>query len=92
MLFEEEVTLGDQYTALEQITVYPNPTQNVLNIISSSPIDRVTVYDVRGREVLRESFNQQGTYQIDMSALETAMYFVRIDTQDGSISKRIIKQ
>ena len=92
VLFEEESILGNNDTILQQISIFPNPTENIINIISPMAIDMVTIYDVRGREVYRESFTHQGSYQIDMSDLDTAMYFVKIDTQDGSITRRVVKQ
>ena len=90
--FEEETILGDHDTILEQIAIFPNPTQDILNIVSPLAIDSVTIYDVRGREVIRQQFTQQGSYQLDLSKLDTAMYFVQIDTDQGSITRRVTKK
>jgi len=92
VLFEEETILGDHETVLEQIAIYPIPTRNILNIVSPLAINRITIYDVRGREILIQDFTHQGSYQLDLSKLDTAIYFVQIDTDQGSITKRITKK
>jgi len=34
----------------------------------------------------------QRTYQLDMSLIESAMYFIKINTEYGSITKRVVKE
>jgi hypothetical protein len=92
VLFEEESILGDHETVLEQIVLFPNPTRDILNIVSPLPIERISLYDIRGREILIQEFTHQGSYQLDLTELDTAMYFVQIDTDQGSITKRVTKK
>lgn len=90
--FESE-NLGTDDLALEKISVYPNPTDNLLNILSpGAGIDGVVIYDLRGRKVEEISLNGERSYAVDMSALGSAMYFITISTENGSITKRVIKQ
>ncbi|MCH7785851.1 MAG: T9SS type A sorting domain-containing protein, partial [Bacteroidetes bacterium] len=92
LLFEEENILSSPDTILESISIYPNPTQNILTIVSPQVVVRnVEVYDLGGRKVVSVDFNDQGNYQVDMSKLETALYFVKINTDRGSITRRVIK-
>ncbi len=92
LMFEEEVVLDTDDNNLKRIAVFPNPAKNILNIVSpQTPIADVEVYDVRGRVVNRIAVKGEGSYQMDISALETAMYFVKIHTENGSITKRIVK-
>jgi lysophospholipase L1-like esterase len=91
--FESEVILGTQENDLEQISIYPNPTHDVLTIVSTRlEVTSVIVYDVRGRVVAENLFTTQGNYQIDLSKLETALYFVEITTENGTLTKRVLKQ
>ena len=90
--FERE-NLGTDDLALEKISVYPNPTDNLLNILSpGAGIDGVVIYDLRGRKVEEVSLNGERSYAVDMSALGSAMYYITISTENGSITKRVIKQ
>ena len=90
--FEYEV-LGVNSQALNSISVYPNPTSELLNIVSPQVgINDVIVYDVQGRKVESASLNGDSSVQLDLSKLDTALYFVRIETESGSITKRIVKE
>jgi len=92
LVFEEEI-LSNPENTLETISIYPNPTQNILNIVSpQAEITSVSVYDVRGRLINSTTINYQKTYQLDMSILESAMYFVTINTEFGTITKRVVKE
>ena len=91
LVFTEGI-LGNIDLSTEAISIYPNPTNSIINIVSPlAAITSVEVYDVRGRKMIAKAIDQQGNYQLDISNLGTAMYFVRISTQAGSVTKRIIK-
>ncbi len=72
----------------------PNPVQNILNIVSPKVVvTAVSVYDVRGSVVGERTFTSEGNnYQVDLSALETALYFVKITTESGTITKGVVKK
>jgi hypothetical protein len=90
--FTPEGILGTSNNLLETVAVYPNPTQNVVTIVSPKTIvNSATVYDIRGRKVSEVNFESQTSYQIDLGSLEGAVYFVEIKTEDGTVTKRILK-
>jgi len=92
IVFTNEL-LGSNEISFETIAVYPNPTQNNLTI--NSPIADITsieIYDLRGRSVGVTTLDYKNSCQIDMSELKSAMYFVKINTDKGTITKRIIKE
>ena len=74
-----------------KITLYPNPVQSTLNInnISNSDITSISIYDVLGRLVLTqtEAFNQ-----VDVSHLSNGLLFVKLGTEKGMLTKKIIKE
>ena len=51
-----------------------------------------TVYDIQGRKVSEVDFRNQTNYQIDLPKLESALYFVEITTESGTVTKRIVKK
>ena len=57
---------------------------------SYSEIEEVVVYDVFGRQ--QSTVNGQQLLTIDLSNLNTGIYFVKINTKEGNIVKRFIKQ
>ncbi len=85
--------LGVDGNSLQSVGIIPNPTTGILNIIASqNPINNVTVFDVQGRIIREIKVNQLANYQIDLSTLQNAIYFVKVDTANGTITKKIIKQ
>jgi hypothetical protein len=73
--------------------VYPNPTQNYIQIdAKTNTVLSATIFDVRGRQIGTYNFNDGDAIQIDISGFETAMYFIEINTNSGTITKRIIKK
>ena len=91
-------TLEDQDTTgivdyLEQIiTVYPNPTDGKIMVQNShSLIQDVEVYDAFGKMLFANKVNDN-TAMLDMTAYAAGMYFARISTSEGVITKRFIKK
>ncbi len=87
-----EETLGvSNYTILNTIRVYPNPTNGIL-IISNALGNtmHVIVYDMNGRVLYNENYNQE-TNTLDVSHFSNGIYLLKIKTEFGEISKRIIK-
>ncbi|WP_298221588.1 choice-of-anchor J domain-containing protein [Flavobacterium sp.] len=70
--------------------VFPNPTTNVLNISnkSNSAITNIQVSDINGR-IINEAKGNTG--QINISELMSGVYFLRISTDAGTGTTKIIK-
>ncbi|WP_033956352.1 DUF7619 domain-containing protein [Psychroserpens jangbogonensis] len=84
-----EDNLGTSDYSLSKIKVYPNPVNDVLTVKAEFTIDAVSVYDIEGRkvlEVLKENVNQ-----IDMSALRTGIYFVKVFSDLKAETLKVIK-
>ena len=80
-------------SVLDAIIVYPNPTDNQINISSPSTyLKTIEVFDVRGRRLSEEIDEEQNFVTLDVNKLETGIYFVKIDTEAGSVTKKIIKE
>lgn len=85
-------TLGTEQALVETLSVYPNPTSDVINIVSpKAAIENVTVYDMMGRTVLEQAGANQNHVQIDLSSVNSALYFVEINTAQGVITQRVVK-
>lgn len=75
------------------ISTYPNPTKSILNIQSKSSIDNITVFDINGRLLRSKSLsNFQTEYQLNVSDLSQGIYFVKIQTDLGTLTQKIIKE
>ena len=70
--------------------VYPNPVNDKLYIEAETEIKEVVVYDVYGRRQVTETPSHQGS--IDVSELNSGVYFIQIKTEEGNITKRFVKE
>lgn len=74
------------------INVLPNPTTGKCTIRSEEfLIDQVEVFDVFGKEL---DIIQVDDYQIDinLSSRASGIYFVRVITEQGTVTKRVVKR
>jgi hypothetical protein len=73
------------------ISIYPNPVNDVLNI--SSPdfeLQSVTVTDINGR-IVKDSKANNTNVEMNVSDLNSGVYFINVKTIDGSVVKKFIK-
>ena len=69
------------------INIYPNPSNGAFNITCQG-MNRVTVFGMRGETILDVDTN---TYCFIISDLGTGIYFVRIETETGSMTQKIVR-
>ncbi len=73
----------------EKISVYPNPTRGIINISDpDNSIQNIQVYDEWGKLVYN---NCTRLYHqpIDMSAYQQSLYFIKIKTIKGIVTKKV---
>jgi hypothetical protein len=67
--------LGLAENVFETVSVYPNPTQNILHI-DNITLDNATVYDTLGCKVQTVSFDNAQNNTLDLSGLAKGTYYV----------------
>ena len=88
-----EILANNDFALNNAITLFPNPTSGTINIrnTSTTEIETIAIVDVNGR--LIKTINNNGTLDsFSISNLASGMYFVRINTANAAIVKRIVKQ
>ncbi|MGY0392762.1 T9SS type A sorting domain-containing protein [Bizionia sp. KMM 8389] len=75
--------------SLKNISVSPNPAQDYVNISFPKSISEFTseLYDIAGKVVLKSN----NTENLDISKLQSGVYILKITTETGSVTKRVIK-
>ncbi len=61
------------------IQLYPNPTQNILHISSSNPIQEIYLYQITGELVMQNM--HENIQQINVSSLPSGIYILKIKEQ-----------
>ena len=80
-------TAGSEDENLLAITIYPNPTDNTLFIIGNESPIAVSIYNVLGKEVL----SIKNTNNINVQALPSGVYTIRISDGVGQTNRKFIK-
>lgn len=82
--------LGVNDNVMSSVSVYPNPTSDILNIKTPSNIEvnSVALFDVLGKQVMADYSN--GT--INMSALSQGVYLLKVETSAGTLTQKVVKQ
>jgi len=82
----------------ENILVYPNPTTGELFLrLRSAPdgewrIKNIKIFDVMGKSVHSSLPANLSTTIIDISNLNSGIYYVKVFTEQGDVVKKIVKQ
>lgn len=81
---------ADNFDSLNDISMSPNPTKNKVQFSTSQDLD-VIFYDVLGKQIQKEKVtSSQNT--MDISNFNNGIYLVRLISEDGQVTKKLIKQ
>jgi uncharacterized repeat protein (TIGR01451 family) len=72
------------------ISLYPNPSDGLLNIKAESAIHKIEVINSAGQLMISNSCSDvNGT--VDLRTLTPGIYLIKVDTKDGTVVKKVIK-
>ena len=81
-------TASQSSTALNAISLYPNPTQNVLNIENVSIDTKVEFIDLTGKTIFVRDLSSET--QIDLSNYSAGVYILKLTSDGVSENRRIV--
>lgn len=87
----EGSTLSIEDESLFDVSIYPNPVEDILTIETSADlINKVaTVFDINGKRVMSEKLTIN---MLKVSQLESGIYFLRLESEGRSIKRKFIKK
>jgi len=85
--YENLTILGIEEINDDTFDLYPNPTQDILNIESQEPIETVKIYSLQG-QLIKESSKSS----VDVSQLTAGMYFAQVTIEGKTVTKKFIKE
>ena len=86
-----DTVLGTNDFDATSISTYPNPVTSTFTITSQQTITSVTVFNVLGQQVINQTPDTLN-FVADFSSLTAGVYLVKIDTQSGSKTVKVIKK
>lgn len=89
-LYEE--SLGADSFVLNNLVLYPNPANNSVNLKWTSNDDvNIRIYNTNGKLLLyRKNERLTQGLSLDLTTFEPGVYFVKINTLKGQITKKLI--
>lgn len=87
-----DATLSTNDFQLNEIALYPNPVQNELNLKWNKPEDvSVKIYNALGKIMFYgKKVSLQNGFKIDVSSFHSGLYFVKVNSVNGEITKKLI--
>lgn len=74
-------------------SVFPNPATNLIIVSSknNAAITAVTMTDINGRIIKNQSFDTLATIEMNVSDIASGMYMMTIVSNEGNVTKKIVK-
>ncbi len=86
-----EVITDIQNIIADEIRIFPNPTENEINIISPTEIKTINIYDITGKLVIQKN-NLSKYCKINLQELQSGVYFIDVQNNTESFTGRIVKK
>ena len=80
-----------------EVNIYPNPVQNTLHILLKSSVKsytEISLLDMMGQTLIHNmigDFSNDKQLSIDMNDLPNGLYFVKVQTDDQFMIRKVIK-
>lgn len=88
---EQDPALSIDDNELGTLSVYPNPTKDILNIKTSLDIGNIQVFNLLGQSVAQFNGANLSNKSIDLSSLEDGLYMIEITAGDKRETFKITK-
>ena len=85
-----ETLTNNDYIKKDEVSIYPNPTSQIVNVYSKNGIKKVEVFDVLG-SLIFSSNKKSDSISIDFSSYSKGIYFVAVFNELGLTTKKIVK-
>jgi plastocyanin len=89
----QDGTTGVGEISSNTLLIYPNPTIGILNVVqgtATSKIEDLTVMDLAGKTIFSNSITAGQQFSIDLSAYPGGYYFVRLTSDTGVLTRKVI--
>ena len=77
-----------EFNSITEITLYPNPTTKDITVVSERRIEKLELYNSLGQLIKTKNYSNS----IDLSNNTTGVYILRIYTENGILTKKILKK
>ncbi len=89
--YENLTILGVEESLQQKISLHPNPANNLINITNTSnyTIKQITIYNLLGNQIKQVKGNIS---QINITEFPSGVYIVKLETEKGNVTKKVVKE
>jgi len=80
----------DEFNRESDLIIFPNPVESVLNFKSTKNFNKINIYTIEGK--LIQNIDISYVSHIDLSILESGVYFVEFCYENIKVRKKIFKK
>jgi hypothetical protein len=91
-IFEEAPTitsLKPVHSNERAVHVFPNPSDEFINVSASSMINKIEMFDLSGRSLFQQSFNDKDI-KLSLNAVKAPLVILRITTEHGVYMRTVL--
>ena len=76
---------------LDLTSVFPNPSSGIFTVnVPDQTYIQASVFDALGKLVATSS--EIGTFNLDLSDMPVGIYTLRLDTESGTVTKKLVRE
>jgi len=83
-------TVGVNETAKENVSIHPNPVNDILHVTANG-YNKVEILNFLGQVILSENVTNSN-FEVNVSDFNSGVYFVRLQGENGTITKKFVKK
>jgi hypothetical protein len=87
-----DIGTGIEQTALNKITIYPNPATDKLYLQSEEVVKKIRIMDISGKQLLLINPDISGDISVPVDNLSTGTYILQTETSTGIKVSKFIKK
>lgn len=91
MLTDNLVTSFPEKQA-KQLVGTPNPVNNIVNLHFTTANFTICIYDNTGKKVMEKYHSTEEVFPIDISSLQSGLYFIQATNNKSTLNTRILKK
>ena len=89
-VFSQPTLSAGRSNVNSSVSIHPNPANNIIRVTTNqATVNNVKVYDILGKTILNAKLKNN---ELDISNFKSGVYVLKIETDKGVSTKRIIKK
>ena len=79
----------EEFSLENSVSIYPNPTNDIISVdvANSVNVNSLELYNIVGKRVLKTD----NAGSLDLTELNAGVYMLRIQTDEGVVTKKVIR-